>query len=106
MLFTPHTLDNSSGFWYGRVINGSGDRRQPEQDADLEILATATAVAENRRKVVFRSAAFLMGCLLVHGIPTGIPVQADSSPQLFTIMLLVQDKKYPEAIAGYESFLK
>ncbi len=35
-----------------------------------------------------------------------IPVPADSSPQLFTIMLLVQDKKYPEAIAGYESFLK
>ncbi len=55
---------------------------------------------------MFSSAVFLVGCLLVNGIPVGIPVQADSSPQLFTLMLLVQDKKYPEAIAGYESFLK
>ncbi len=55
---------------------------------------------------MLRSTAFVVGFLLMLGIPVGILAQADSSPQLYLLMSLVQEKKYPEALAGYETFLK
>ncbi len=57
---------------------------------------------------MLKSTALLIGCLLILGIPLGIlaQAQADSSPQLYLLMSLVQEKKYPEALKGYETYLK
>ncbi len=52
---------------------------------------------------MFASRAFLVCCLLVNGIPARA---ADYSQQLPGIIQLVQDKRYQEAIAGYEQFLQ
>lgn len=49
-----------------------------------------------------KSACFLMYSLLIIGTPLRA---ADYSQQLLAIMELVEEKNYPEAIAGYEKFL-
>jgi len=50
-----------------------------------------------------RSTVLLALCLLMSEAPV---LAADYYKELFPILQLVQDKKYPEAIAGYEKFLE
>ncbi len=49
--------------------------------------------------------ALVVSCLLVNGVP-GPVVAADEWQQFLPILELVQNKKYPEAIASYEKYLQ